>query len=765
MMRSLLAFVFLASSATAAVAQFPLHAGDTWTYRVGSAEKTVSIARTSGEWFQFDDLAGRARWVLEYQGRIYVWDGRYVVLYDFARTTPWKATLSGACAGGTVSRAAATDAVVTPAGTFADCVRFTRKLDCGRTRTEWFAPGVGLVRWSETGGGTEGVLVEAVVGGVSYHASRLEPTTLAGMGAIPYQGGTAFRVWAPFADGVFVAGDFNAWSATANPLAPEGNGNWSVEVPGAKAGEEYQYVIRTGSRTLWRVDPRAREVTSSVGNAVIQDPAFDWGRAAEGFRIDPWNQLVIYEVHVGTFYDDAGGRPGTFDSAIRGLDYLRDLGVNAVEVLPIHEFPGDYSWGYNPAHPFAVESAYGGPDAFRRFVRAAHERGIAVLVDVVYNHFGPSDLPLWRFDGWSQNDLGGIYFYNDARARTPWGHTRPDYGRAEVRDYLADNAALWLDDYRADGLRWDSTVNIRTVENGGGGDIADGWGLMQRMNDLVDGRWPGKIQIAEDLQGNDWITRATSGGGAGFDAQWDAGFVHPVREAVIQREDRDRRMGAVRDAIAREGAFRRVVYTESHDEVANGKSRVPEEIWPGNAGSWFSRKRSMLGAGVVLTSPGIPMLFQGQELLEDGWFTDTDPVDWTKLATHRGVHDFYRDLVRLRRNAGGRTRGLTGPNANVFHVNDGDKVLAYHRWMDGGPRDDVVVVANFSSRTFDRYTIGFPRAGTWRLRLNGDWNGYGADFGNQSSLDAGAVRGDRDGLPYRADVSIGPYTILVFSQD
>ena len=112
--------------------------------------------------------------------------------------------------------------------------------------------------------------------------------------------------------------------------------------------------------------------------------------------------------------------------------------------MPTMEFSGDFSWGYNPSNPFAVESIYGGPDAYKRFVKAAHEYGIAIIADVVYNHLGSSDLELWQFDGWSENGKGGIYFYGDHRSHTPWGETRPDYGRGEVRQYLRDNALMWL---------------------------------------------------------------------------------------------------------------------------------------------------------------------------------------------------------------------------------------------------------------------------------------------------------------------------------
>nr|MDT0666184.1 alpha-amylase family glycosyl hydrolase [Micromonospora sp. DSM 115978] len=176
--------------------------------------------------------------------------------------------------------------------------------------------------------------------------------------------------------------------------------------------------------------------------------------------------LVIYELHVGTFNDTPGGGPGNLDGIAARLPYLLSLGVNAIQLMPPAEFPGGFSWGYNPSSPFAVESDYGGPDALRRLVQAAHGHGIAVFCDVVYNHLGPSDLGLWQFDGatGTADDSGGIYFYPDWRAHTPWGErNRPDYSRPEVRQYLRDNALSWLHDYRMDGLRLDATAYVRNV--------------------------------------------------------------------------------------------------------------------------------------------------------------------------------------------------------------------------------------------------------------------------------------------------------------
>ncbi|MFT5423969.1 MAG: 1,4-alpha-glucan branching enzyme [Phycisphaerales bacterium] len=600
-------------------------------------------------------------------------------------------------------------------------------------------------------------------GGSNYsYTAALIPSSKTGMGAWVDTGDTTFRVWAPNATTVSVTGTFNAWSATANPLAADTGGHWSVDVAGDQRGESYKYVI---DGTLWKNDPRATDVTNSVGDSIVTMPdAYSWS----SFTAPGWHDMVIYEMHVGTLNDVAGGNPGTWATATSKLAHIAAMGFNTVKVMPIAEFAGDFSWGYNPAHPFAPESIYGDPTDMKDFVDECHQLGIAVLIDVVYNHLGPSDLDMWRFDGSFTGSYGGIYFFQDWRAPTPWGHTRPDYGRAEVRQYLLDNAMYWLEEFNCDGLRWDSTVNIRTQNNGGGGAIAEGWSLMQEINDEIDSVSSWKISIAEDLQNDNWLTKTTGSGGAGFDSQWDSGFVHPIRDNIIVAADASRDMWAVKDAIAKidnGDHLDRVVYTESHDEVANGKARVPEEIWPGNASSWASKKRSTLGAGLVFTSPGIPMIFQGQEFLEDEYFQDTDPLDWTKATTYSGIVDLYTDLVALRRNTAGKTAGLKGNNVNVHHVNNTNKLVAFHRWDSGGSGDDVIIVANFSGTGYSSYNIGFPSSGTWKVRFNSDWSGYDAAFSNWTAYDTTASWGAKDGMSYNANVGIGPYTVIILSKD
>ena len=586
----------------------------------------------------------------------------------------------------------------------------------------------------------------------------MDSTDRPGMGALPHSDGVAFRVWAPHADGVWVVGDFNGWNNDANPLERQGD-YWYADVPGARPGQGYKLRLVGSGQEFFRIDPYARQVTNSVGNGVIYDhDSFDW--QGDNFSRPSQNEWVIYETHVGSF----ASAEGTLEQVQEKIGHFLHLGVNAVQLMPVAEFAGDKSWGYNPAHLFAVESSYGGPDALKTFVREAHKNGIAVILDVVYNHFGPSDLDLWRFDGWSENDKGGIYFYNDYRSSTPWGDTRPDYGREEVRNFIRDNALMWLRDYHIDGLRYDMTLYMRSINGSGAMDVPEGWELTRWMNDQIRAELPDRILIAEDLQGWSMVT-SLAPDGAGFHSQWDARFVHPIRAALTTQDDANRSMPSVAEAVTYSygDAFARVIYTESHDEVANGKARVPQEVDANDPTGWYAQKRSTIGAALTLTSPGIPMLFQGQEFLQGDYFRDDVPLDWAQNDDFQGIVRLYLGLIRLRRNLDGVSAGLSGQGAQVLHLNDETKVLAYHRWMNGGPNDDVVVVANMSHNSVSDYRIGMPRAGHWTLRLNSDAKDYSSDFADTDVFDVAADEDGIDDQPASASLTIPAYSVLIYT--
>jgi len=293
---------------------------------------------------------------------------------------------------------------------------------------------------------------------------------------------------------------------------------------------------------------------------------------------------------------------------------------------------------------------------------------------------------------------------------------------------------------------------------------------MQELNREIRDRFPGRLTIAEDLQRNPQLTQDSRQGGAGFGSQWDPALGCALRAAVVAPYDEHRRLHPVKDALCsrfNHDAFQRIIYTESHDDVAcgSGKARLAQEINPWDPAGWHAQKRSTLAAGVLLTAPGIPMLFQGQEFVESRSFSDTVPLDWDRCERHRGIVHLYRDLIALRLNRAGVTRGLCGQHVNVHHVNEGGRVLAYHRWERGGARDDVVVVANFSHCGYHNYVVGLPRGGRWRLRFNSDWQGYSGLFCGTFSGDCNAVSGRHDEMPSHGALAIGPYSVLVLSQD
>lgn len=615
-----------------------------------------------------------------------------------------------------------------------------------------------------------------------------------GMGSIPYAGGVTFRVWSLFADSISVVGDFNGWSAGATPLARDGVSNyWSVDVRGAAAGQAYKFFVSNAanpSHNPYRMDPYASSIIQDANgnmNAVVasRDATYD----GSTYSTPAWNEAVIYELHIPTFNAIAGS-PGTFDTAVVRLPELAQLGINAIELMPLGQFSGSASTGYNPGYIFAVEDAFGGPDEFRIFVNAAHALGIAVILDVVYNHV--DGLDLWQFDGWSIEGRtcswcqpqpppvavdGGIYFFEDSRAHTPFSHARFDVGRPEVRQYLFDNVTRWLEDRFLDGLRFDSVVSVRNIQDQYQNwqlvqPVAEGISLLQSFTQHVQDTQPWKIMIAEDLQNDPAITTPLESGGYGFNAQWDDNFCGKLRWAATAPIDNERNIPDLANTLAAmsgANAFQSILYDENHDkDDPRQGGRLPAIIGNGQADNWFAKKQSTLAACVALTCPGIPMMFMGQEFLEYRPFPNyggyPQPIDWSRKDTYSGIWTLYRDMIRLRRNWNNNARGLYGPNIHVLPVFD-DNVLVFHRWDQGGQGDDVVVICNFANQRYQNYNIGMPRVGMWRVRFNSDARFYDAYFDDWPSFDTDANGPAVNGMPCSADVSFGAYTCLVLSQD
>jgi 1,4-alpha-glucan branching enzyme len=573
-------------------------------------------------------------------------------------------------------------------------------------------------------------------------------------------GGVVFRVWAPNATTAAVPGEFNSWSTTANFMTEDApTGIWSTHIPAAQEGQEYKYHL---SGSLWRIDPRSRNTVNSIGNSIITTDGSAYPWQATGWQTPDHDRMIIYEMHVGTFSGNADGvtnYPATFlDAVDTHLDDLLTLGVNMVELMPIAEFPGGVSWGYNPVHFSAPESNYGDPDDLRLMIDTFHQSGIGVILDVVYNHTSPTDNNLWDFDG-----PANIYFFGiNCMGNTPWGDTRPKYTEQQVRSLILDDVRLWFEEYRIDGLRVDSTQFIRNYCD----EMGEAWLLMGDITDAARSVNPRAIVIAEELPNTAAVTMPRSQGGAGYDAQWSDDFTDSFRAQLATiNGGGDPDMGDLAAAIEFSGFGRpndeAVKYVESHDEAGND-TRITRIIDSADPFSPRAEGLAKVAGGLTLLSPGVPMLFMGQEFLEDKPFNDGagDRIWWGFLASYSGVRDFFGDLCDLRRQRGS-LRADSG--VQIIHVNNGPgaEVIGFQRFDFGG--DVIFAIANFSGIDIPSYLVGVPASGAWFELVNSEDASYGGSGAVNGSVTASST--PRDGQPATLDIHLPPYSLLVFSQD
>ena len=424
------------------------------------------------------------------------------------------------------------------------------------------------------------------------------------LGARAHATGTSFRVWAPWARAVEVVID----GEPPSPLARDPSGHWSGDAAGVGPGRRYRYALDG----LLLPDPASRAQPDGVhGPSAVADPAFPW--SDDTARVPAVVNWVLYEIHVGSFTRD-----GTFDGVLAQLDRLAAVGVNAVELMPVAEFPGTRNWGYDGVFPSAAHHAYGGLDGLRRLVDGAHARGIAVVLDVVYNHLGPEGNVLADF---------GPYFSD--RYATPWGAALnfDGTGSDHVRELFVDSACSWLALAHLDGLRLDALHAIvdRTA-----------YPFVEQLTDALheEARRQGRpvVVIGESSDNDPRLTMWPRRGGRGLDAQWSDDFHHALHVAITGERHgyyvdfrggadlaeayrhgfvhrgtystfRDRRHGRAEPPVALD---RLVVYGQNHDQVGN---RARGERLVDLAGF----EGAKLGLACTLLAPSIPLLFMGEE--------------------------------------------------------------------------------------------------------------------------------------------------------
>ena len=651
---------------------------------------------------------------------------------------------------------------------------------------------------------------------------HIDSNTPLGANLVP--GGATFRTWAPAAREVYIALKQPGGSPSAafpkNPsdlLVKDANGYWGGFVPGVQDGDLYRfYVVGTGSKGFKR-DPYARELEMDGYpdcNCIVRDPtAYKWHGAE--FHAPDFSDLIVYQFHIGVFYakDDAGkdirrGRVCKILDVVDRIEYFKDLGVNAVMPLPFQEFQGENGLGYNGTDLFSPEMDYsvqeadlapylarvnrlltakgfaaltatqikGQTNQFKVFIDLCHLYGIAVITDVVYNHAGGGfdEQSIWFFDRQPDaNDNNSLYFTDQDHA----GGRVFAFWKKEVRQFLIDNGKALLEEYHLDGLRYDQ---VKVIAESGG------WFFAQDLTNTLRFVKPSAVQIAEYWGNERWRGVAVPPDGMGFDIGYSDVLRDKLR-AAIGETTRGREayvnLDQVRDALymtyRNPGRWTVFQCIENHDleyfqhEGNDRQPRIAALADPGNARSWFARSRAKVATGLLLTAPGVPMIFMGQEFLEDKYWDDWQGrpellIWWEGLEgkdkAMSDQHRFTRDLMWLRRK---HPALLRGEGLNVHHVHNDNRVIAIQRWVPGVGRD-VVIVASLNEETFynHSYRIGFPSGGHWNEVFNSDI--YDEWFNRNVQGNYGGVTADGppwDGLPTSAQITLPANSILVFARD
>jgi len=627
-------------------------------------------------------------------------------------------------------------------------------------------------------------------------------TKSAGMlGNIPYPAGgpytgVTFRVWAPTATAVSATGQFNSWGKTAMYKETPGgvwNNYWSIDIPGATTGQQYQYTILANGSTANFRDPNARLVTHAAyigGNSITYDPQkYSWAHTS-ATTTTSLNKLIIYEMHIGTFNATAGSS-GTFQSAINDLPLIQNLGFNAIELIPITQFDGVRTNPYNLTDPYAVDNdEYGGPDNLKAFIDAAHAKGISIILDVVHSIWKAShDSSVYN---WESSDSSGYpdgeYFYDSTRFIGHFG-SRPNYSSSAIgfsSGYIANEMNMWVNEYHVDGFRWDSIGNIYNTCSGGigkcqgksGVSLPDGVSLIQNINSTQ----PGLFKIAEDITGGsqeqyDTLPLSLGQPNLGFDSQWNASPAHFFAKdmpgtGAFPIADLTQHI-LVPFYFSNGVGLHETNYVQSHNELTTPNSRLIELIDNNTTGappSLIALKKDALAASILFTTIGIPMVYQGDEFLDYSTFDFKTPLTWSNAITYSGIVALYRKLIAARVNNGTGTPGLSDPNINVFHKDSTSDVVAWDRYnLASSCTDDVVVVANLNiANTGSGYTIGLPCPGLWKVVFNSDNTTYNSQFGNIGPTEGStftAAKIDHDGYSYSTSLAIGKFSLIILAKD
>ncbi|HEX9855297.1 MAG TPA: 1,4-alpha-glucan branching protein GlgB [Acidimicrobiia bacterium] len=551
--------------------------------------------------------------------------------------------------------------------------------------------------------------------------------------------GARFAVWAPHALSVSVIGDWNYWSAGADPLEPVDGGIWTGRVSGVVEGNTYKYAIQGPDGVVHeRSDPYAfaAEVAPKTAS-VLWNLDYEWRdqtwMSDRGDRNGISSPMSVYEMHLGSWRRGTDGLSMSYRSIADPLiGYLTDLGFTHVEFMPLTEHPYFPSWGYQTTGYFAPTSRFGTPQDLMYLVDRLHQAGIGVILDWVPSHFATDEHGLGWFDG------AALYEHPDWRRgwHPDWNSAVFDYGRPEVMSFLLSSANLWLDRYHIDGIRVDAVASMLYLDysrepgewlpnDHGGNEHLEAIEFLRRLNVMVYRTHPGTFTVAEESTAWPGVTRPPDHGGLGFGFKWDMGWMHDTldyfsRDPLYRSYHQDQL--TFRMIYANTESF---VLPLSHDEVVHGKGSMARKM-PGDEWQRFANLRALYG--YMFGMVGKKLLFMGSEIGQWSEWAHDGSLDWAEVtpgSRHEGLQRWVTSLNEA-------YRALSPLFAADAHAES-------FRWIDVGDaahsvvsfeRDDldgnvVIVVGHFSGGDISGYRIGVAGAHPWRVLLNSNAERFG----------------------------------------
>lgn len=593
------------------------------------------------------------------------------------------------------------------------------------------------------------------------------------LGAHKIKTGWRFAVWAPNAKAVALAGDFNSWTGDGYPLSKMGTtGVWYGCFDDITEGMLYKYAITdTGGKTVLKADPFAfySELRPNTASVVRGIPSYNWtdniwlkNREKTPIYDKPMN---IYEVHASSWKTHADGALYSYrELADELIPYVKEMGYTHIEMMPLCEYPFDGSWGYQVTGYFSATSRYGSPEDLMYLVDECHKSGIGIIMDWVPAHF-PRDLHgLFHFDGTP------TYEYADTRLgeHKDWGTMVFDFSKGEVISFLLSSAFFWVKEYHFDGLRVDavSSMLYRDYSRNhgewvpniyGGNENLEAIEFLRNLNKIMFAKFPNILMIAEESTAWGMVTGPTDSGGLGFNYKWNMGWMNDTlrymsMDPYFRKSNHDLLTFLMCYAYSEN-----FILPLSHDEVVHGKKSLIDKMF-GQYEEKFAGYRALLG--YYLSLPGKKLMFMGGEIGQFIEWRYSEGLEWhlLKLAQHKKLHSFVKDLnhTYLENRAFWEIDGSWDGFRWINAQDRDNSVLTYMRISRDGEK--VIVAANFTPVSRDKYVINVPEAGEYEVILNSDWSKYG---GRARKRKYKTVRNkNSQDLPYSLRVDLAGLSVL-----